>query len=64
MSWCSMDTMPGLGDHVEVMDCDGGKHIASFDRSGIWSNKDTDEQLSPVKWRRLVRPGNLERRGE
>ena len=45
--------IPGLGELVEVEDCDGSRHVASFDRCGIWWNHETRKQLSPIKWRPL-----------
>ena len=51
-----MKSKPELLEHVHVIDCDGSKHVAYFDRTGIWWDKDTDEQLSPTDWWRLSKP--------
>lgn len=53
MEWRSMGKIPGLDDLVEVRDCDDNVHVAFFDRTSIWWDGDTGEQLLPVAWRPL-----------
>ena len=53
MEWRSMEKLPRLDDLVEVRDCDDSVHVAFFDRTGIWWDGDTGEQLSLIAWRPL-----------